>query len=64
MSTSKSQVKLSIEQSKLNYNITKNDLDKATIDYDRYKRLFEKQMISKSDFEGFELKKNNLQKKS
>ncbi|RXJ84553.1 efflux RND transporter periplasmic adaptor subunit [Arcobacter sp. CECT 8985] len=62
MSTLKSQTILSIAQAKLNFNIVKSDLDKATIDFDRYKRLFEKQLISKSDFEKFELKKNNLKR--
>lgn len=62
MSTLKSQTILSIEQAKLNFNIIKSDLGKATIDFDRYKRLFEKQLISKSDFENFQLKKSNLEK--
>jgi membrane fusion protein, multidrug efflux system len=62
MSTNRSQTKLAIEQARLTYNINKSDLEKATFDYNRYKKLYEKKLIAKSQFEQVELKKENLKK--
>lgn len=51
----KSQILLSIE-------MAKNEYNKANDDYIRYKELFEKELISKTNFEKIELKKENLYK--
>lgn len=56
------QTKLSLSQAKLNNEIVQNEYKKAYDDYIRYKNLFDKQMISKSEYESVELKMNSLLK--
>lgn len=58
--SSKAQVEVSLKQAKLNYEIAQYEFKKADEDYKRYKNLFEKEMISKSEFENVELKRDSL----
>lgn len=58
----KSQTKLAMQQAQLTYAMNKSDLEKATLDYKRYQALFEKNAVSKMDFEAMQLKKENLEK--
>lgn len=49
------------EQAKLNIDIYKNQFDNVKLNYERYKRLFEKGLVSKFDLEQLELKYSTLQ---
>ncbi len=61
LETTKSQLLLSISQTRLNYNTLQHEYLKIKKDYERYKKLFEKQMVSKTFFEEVSLKKQRLE---
>lgn len=49
------------EQANLNIEIYKNQFSNVKLNYERYKRLFEKGLVSKFDLEQMELKYNTLE---
>ncbi|WP_419770365.1 MAG: efflux RND transporter periplasmic adaptor subunit [Candidatus Marinarcus sp.] len=62
MNTTKSQTQIAKQQAQLTYAMNKSDLDKTTLDYNRYKALYDKNAISRVSFEEIKLKKENLEK--
>lgn len=50
------------EQAKLNIDIYQNQFENTKINYERYKRLYEKGLVSKFDLEQMELKYTTLEK--
>lgn len=61
-SSAKTQTQIAIQQAELSYAMSKNELNKATLDFNRYKILLEKKAVSKTNFEEVELKKVNLER--
>lgn len=54
------QVELQVEQARLSLNMYQNQLNNVELNYQRHKRLYEKNMVSKYDLETLELHRNNL----
>jgi len=55
------QVELQVEQAKLSQNMYQNQLNTVSLNHERYKRLYEKDMVSKYELENLELHKKNLE---
>lgn len=61
LQTQKRDTQLSIQKKQLQLNTLQLEFKKTSADYSRYKKLFEKEMISKTGFEELTLKKESLE---
>lgn len=55
------QVSLQVQQAELQKNMYQSQLDNVSLNYERHKRLYEKDMIAKYELERLELHKKNLE---
>lgn len=61
LQTRKREIQLSVQQNQLQLNSLQLEYKKTAADHNRYEKLFEKEMISKSRFEELTLKKETLE---